>query len=92
MVFKAYVDDTLEHESPFYRPGAPVLPVVVNVEGGKQLQLIVTEAYWSSISFLASVSMRIRLPMVTSFIAPGVLHAGYSPPNVTTSGSSPKSR
>lgn len=44
VVFKVFVDDDLKYQSPVYRLGTAVLPVVVDVTGGKRLRLVVTDA------------------------------------------------
>jgi NPCBM/NEW2 domain/F5/8 type C domain len=44
VVFKVFVDDKLKFESPIYRIGMPVMPAVVDVQGGQRLKLVVTDA------------------------------------------------
>ena len=43
VVFKVLVDGVNKFQSPIYRAGKPVLPVVVDVRGGKELRLIVED-------------------------------------------------
>ncbi|HRU05623.1 MAG TPA: NPCBM/NEW2 domain-containing protein [Candidatus Brocadiia bacterium] len=61
MVFKVFLDDKLVFESPLYRLGMPVLPVVVETNGAKTLKLVVTDggdgitndyAWWAEARFL----------------------------------------
>jgi len=43
VVFKVLVDGAVKYQSPIYRAGKPVLPVVVDVRGGKELRLILED-------------------------------------------------
>ena len=61
VVFKVFVDDDLKYESPLYRFGTPVLSVIVDVNGGKELKLVVTDggdgiakdyAWWGDPKFI----------------------------------------
>jgi hypothetical protein len=61
VVFKVFVDDELKYESPLYRFGTPILPVIVNVDGSKELKLVVTDggdgiaydyAWWGDPKFI----------------------------------------
>ncbi|MEI8244649.1 MAG: discoidin domain-containing protein [Lentisphaerota bacterium] len=42
--FKVYVDDQLKSDSGVYRPIQTPFPVAINIEGGKKLKLITTDA------------------------------------------------
>ena len=44
MIFKVFVDGQEEYKSEVYRIGHPILVVVVDVEGAKELKLVTTAA------------------------------------------------
>jgi len=44
VVFQVYVDGVKKYDSELYKLGAPVLPVVVDVKGAKELKLVVGDA------------------------------------------------
>ena len=59
--FKVYVDGVLKYDSGIYRTGKALLPVAVDISGGKKLKLVTTDgkdniigdyAWWGAARFI----------------------------------------